>query len=223
MSDVKRCAACRKEKPVSEMKTCMRAEMHHYVCDSKCMHDFYSPPKAEKPDYDALLAERYAMEKLCQERFDEIAQLRAELDAIRGQNVSLPEPCLNELYSEQFRCGWNMCLGVMRHKNPRLRKQGWCSTMDRPKAQCGCPDCGSSLVEVNGLPPQQPDAVSVPRELEALKKDAERWRFVREKQTFIWLVQDWIPGDAEFTDVDAAVDSAMQEVALSTRQAEEGE
>ncbi|WP_165677428.1 hypothetical protein [Metapseudomonas otitidis] len=59
MSDVKkRCAACRKEKPVSEMKVCMHAEMHYYVCDSKCMHDFYNPPKAEKPSYDALLAER---------------------------------------------------------------------------------------------------------------------------------------------------------------------
>ena len=45
MSTMKRCAACGKEKPVSTMKTCMHAQMHRYVCDSKCMHDFYNPPK----------------------------------------------------------------------------------------------------------------------------------------------------------------------------------
>ena len=45
MSTMKRRAACGKEKPVSTMKTCMHAQMHRYVCDSKCMHDFYNPPK----------------------------------------------------------------------------------------------------------------------------------------------------------------------------------
>lgn len=45
MSDVKRCAACGKENPVSEMKVCMHSQMHNYVCDSKCMTDFYNPPK----------------------------------------------------------------------------------------------------------------------------------------------------------------------------------
>ena len=42
---LKRCAACGEERPVSEMKTCMHNQMHRYVCDSKCMHDFYNPPK----------------------------------------------------------------------------------------------------------------------------------------------------------------------------------
>lgn len=42
---IKRCVACRKEKPVSQMKVCMHAQMHNYVCDSKCMNDFYNPPK----------------------------------------------------------------------------------------------------------------------------------------------------------------------------------
>jgi hypothetical protein len=46
MSDsIKRCAACRKEKRVSEMKVCMHNQMHRYVCDSTCMNDFYNPPK----------------------------------------------------------------------------------------------------------------------------------------------------------------------------------
>lgn len=42
---MKRCAACGEERPVSEMKTCMHNQMHRYVCDAKCMHDFYNPPK----------------------------------------------------------------------------------------------------------------------------------------------------------------------------------
>lgn len=41
MSDVKRCAACGKENPVSEMKVCMHHQMHRYVCDSKCMSDTF--------------------------------------------------------------------------------------------------------------------------------------------------------------------------------------
>jgi hypothetical protein len=38
---LKKCASCRKEKPVENMETCMHAQMHRYVCDSKCMSDFY--------------------------------------------------------------------------------------------------------------------------------------------------------------------------------------
>tara|TARA_Y100000780_G_scaffold182463_1_gene168487 strand:- start:3074 stop:3313 length:240 start_codon:yes stop_codon:yes gene_type:complete len=26
------------------MKTCMHNQMHRYVCDAKCMNDFYNPP-----------------------------------------------------------------------------------------------------------------------------------------------------------------------------------
>lgn len=46
-------------------------------------------------------------------------------------------------------------------------------------------------------------------ENEALRKDAERYEWLRDKQTFIWLIQDWFPSDAEFTDVDAEIDAAM--------------
>lgn len=46
-------------------------------------------------------------------------------------------------------------------------------------------------------------------EIESLRKDAERWRFVSDKQTFIWLVQDWFPSNAVFTDVDVVIDAAM--------------
>lgn len=47
------------------------------------------------------------------------------------------------------------------------------------------------------------------RENEALRKDAERYRWLRDKQTFIWLIQDWFPGEAMLTNVDADIDAAM--------------
>ena len=46
-------------------------------------------------------------------------------------------------------------------------------------------------------------------EVEALRKDAERYRWLRVKQTFIWLIQDWFPKDNVLTDVDAEIDAAM--------------
>lgn len=46
-------------------------------------------------------------------------------------------------------------------------------------------------------------------EVEALRKDAERYRWLRDKQTFIWLIQDWFPSTAEFIEVDALIDAAM--------------
>jgi len=39
--DIKSCANCGKENPVKDMKVCMHAGMHRYVCDSKCMREFY--------------------------------------------------------------------------------------------------------------------------------------------------------------------------------------
>lgn len=69
MGDVKRCAACGKENPVSEMKVCMHQQMHRYVCDSKCMTDFYNQPK--KPTAAELEAK--------------VATLKAELAKLRQQ------------------------------------------------------------------------------------------------------------------------------------------
>lgn len=46
-------------------------------------------------------------------------------------------------------------------------------------------------------------------EVEELRKDAERYRWLRDKQTFIWLIQDWFPGEAMLTNVDADIDAAM--------------
>lgn len=39
--------------------------------------------------------------------------------------------------------------------------------------------------------------------------DAERYRWLRVKQTFIWLIQDWFPKNNVLTDVDAEIDAAM--------------
>ncbi|RDL17062.1 hypothetical protein D884_03187 [Pseudomonas sp. URMO17WK12:I10] len=46
------------------------------------------------------------------------------------------------------------------------------------------------------------------QQLSALRKAADRYTWLRNKQTFIWLIQDWFPG-AEFTDVDAEIDAVM--------------
>jgi len=40
---IRKCATCGKESPALDMKTCMdHRQMHRYVCDSKCMMDFYA-------------------------------------------------------------------------------------------------------------------------------------------------------------------------------------
>ena len=49
-------------------------------------------------------------------------------------------------------------------------------------------------------------------ENEALRKDAERFRFIKNKQTFIWLIADWFPTHkSAWIDVDAAIDDAMSQ------------
>ncbi|MDF2792282.1 MAG: hypothetical protein K0S85_35 [Pseudomonas orientalis] len=51
----------------------------------------------------------------------------------------------------------------------------------------------------------------VRRNPSAVRKNSDRYLWLRKKQTFIWLIQDWFPSDAEVTDVDAVIDAAMIE------------
>lgn len=74
MSELKKCAACRKESNFSDMKVCMHNQMHYYVCDSKCMDDFYNPPKQPKKDYDAL-------QSLNAELLDVLGKIKMRLEA----------------------------------------------------------------------------------------------------------------------------------------------
>lgn len=85
MGEVKRCAACGKKNPASEMKVCMHHQMHRYVCDSKCMTDFYNQPK--KPTAAELEAKVATLEA-------ELAKLRAELErrAVDGWKLVPVEP-----------------------------------------------------------------------------------------------------------------------------------
>ncbi|WP_339503987.1 hypothetical protein [Pseudomonas sp. RL_105y_Pfl2_101] len=46
-------------------------------------------------------------------------------------------------------------------------------------------------------------------ENEVLRRSADRYQWLRDKQTFIWLIQDWFPKDNVLTDVDAEIDAAM--------------
>lgn len=50
---------------------------------------------------------------------------------------------------------------------------------------------------------------SFTEDLAALRKGAVRYEWLRDKPTFIWLIQDWFPSGAVFTDVDAVIDAAM--------------
>jgi hypothetical protein len=44
---------------------------------------------------------------------------------------------------------------------------------------------------------------------QAAERNAARYLWLRDKPTFIWLIQDWFPSGAEVTDVDAVIDAAI--------------
>ena len=44
---------------------------------------------------------------------------------------------------------------------------------------------------------------------QAAEIGAARYRWLRDKPTFIWLIQDWFTNGSEFTDVDAVIDAAI--------------
>ena len=89
MSELTKCAACRKEKPVREMKTCMHNQMHCYVCDSKCMDDFYNPPKKPPSEIDTLRTANQRLE-------GEVARLR---EALKDADDYLSNNRINEIGS----------------------------------------------------------------------------------------------------------------------------
>lgn len=41
-------------------------------------------------------------------------------------------------------------------------RPNWCDTMERPKERCGCPDCGSSLIDIGGLRNTSPGSGTMP-------------------------------------------------------------
>lgn len=52
--DKKKCANCGKEIDLddkSSFKTCMHNQMHRYVCDQKCMMEFYGYKQNSNGDY----------------------------------------------------------------------------------------------------------------------------------------------------------------------------
>jgi hypothetical protein len=61
-----------------------------------------------------------------------------------------------------------------------------CETMRRPKAECGCPDCGSSLIDW----PQASAAQSAPT-------GAMTWDMQREAQQCLWVMRELGSMDAE--------------------------
>lgn len=102
MSEVKRCAACGKENLVREMKTCMHSQMHYYVCDSKCMDDFYNPPKKPterelrikaETERDALAAECERLREETAVLVGEIAEIEVRRDAALAELAALKPFC----------------------------------------------------------------------------------------------------------------------------------
>lgn len=50
MSAIRHCPACNSVIDMNDgenVRMCMAGNMHFYVCNSKCMHDFYNPKKKE--------------------------------------------------------------------------------------------------------------------------------------------------------------------------------
>lgn len=53
------------------------------------------------------------------------------------------------------------------------------------------------------------DMLALITRLRAAEADAARYRWLRDKPTFIWLIQDWQPSGSDFIDPDTAIDKAM--------------
>lgn len=147
---------------------------------------------------DQLRAERDSHQRLCIAEMEKNRQLRAELEAIRGRKPSLDKWAE---YKAKF-CG---CKDASRHNSCR------------GLATCQLP-IGHPERKGEALPPQQPDAVSVPREeLEDLRRDAERFRFVVDCPIRTMVALGRLAEDPEF-DLAKECDRI-----LSTKNAEEGQ
>ena len=60
-----KCSNCEKEIPAGTEKKCMHHQMHYYVCSSKCMNEFYNPPKSkEEPKIQSASPTNTKMSKL---------------------------------------------------------------------------------------------------------------------------------------------------------------
>jgi len=91
--DVQRCAACGTEKPVSEMETCMHAQMHRYVCDMKFMNAFYNPPPKQALEPAGSYQKGYdeGRNQGTRHRVAEIQQLEASRAADKARIAELVE------------------------------------------------------------------------------------------------------------------------------------
>lgn len=179
-------------------------------------------------DYDALLANsektRIALlnaetrlqgmtfDRNC--RMEERDQLRAELDAIRGQ----PSAALIEATRELISAAQSVNRSKA-HEVRGLADEQPCYWQRKEWIDWFVENGEKARKALGALPPQQPDAVSVPREeLEALRQDAKRFRFVVDCpiRTMVAL--------GRMADQDPNFDLAKEcDAILSTRQAEEGE
>ena len=159
--DVQRCAACGTEKPVSEMKTCMHAQMHRYVCDMKCMNDFYNPPPKQALEPEGSYQKGY--DEGTEHRVAEIQQLEASRAADKARIERLEEALRDiagkhhysasagEYFAEVARAALAQ---QGKDGEPRNPNSGHGHVWRRPDgflARCGgpgiCPECSRDLAQ----------------------------------------------------------------------------
>ncbi len=116
MSELVKCATCKTEKPLSEMKTCMHAEREHSVCDMPCMIKFYKgeikPDTVVTPDLEEMVKlgmnpKEYHLHKenlelteqlaKANERVGKLEKERSNLSAKYKKNVSVIGAFVSEL------------------------------------------------------------------------------------------------------------------------------
>lgn len=113
--------------------------------------------KAEA-ERDQLRADRDSHQRQCIAEMEKNRQLRAELEAIRGQQP----------------VAWKVIGINPAHRHPHTRLESSANLAEGQAAHWKSRGCTVEVIPLYALPLQQPDAVSVPREeLEALQRDKQ--------------------------------------------------
>tara|TARA_R110000850_G_scaffold275207_1_gene414130 strand:- start:12518 stop:12904 length:387 start_codon:yes stop_codon:yes gene_type:complete len=108
----------------------------------------------------AAYPEKFGGKEESDELFEEVLEFANSLEGFEdisvllGRIVMLTHPMKSGLTGRLWHC-----FGAVEIKGDQVSMTAcvtrevptpkpWCKTMDRPKDECGCPDCGSSLVQM---------------------------------------------------------------------------
>lgn len=171
-------------------------------------HGHYQPPEPEMDvcgtcggdgvlgpveDFEALAAERDQLKRDNASLRGSCAKLGREhagmVRAVRKMNSEIEKLKSQLLRADQIICDENKAASFARAKVCLLE-----SDIEKLKAE------NEALLAA---------AQALRDEWRKDQADAERYRWLRVKQTFIWFIQDWFPRNNVLTDVDAEIDAAM--------------